>query len=116
MNFLNSPMSLMNFKIMQQPWLLNSKLSKMKQMESVFFILNNIVFGRQLTTKIIRDEICNFLLKMKIYKHIREGDLDYHLIRRERYWDTNLELRAFSDLIRLSIYIYTSLDQDALEL
>ena len=84
----------------------------------LFHILNNIVFGGQLTAKGIRNEICDFIFKKKeIYRHICEGDLDNHLIRmkREWYWGTNLELLAFSDLMRLNINIYTSLDQDSPE-
>ena len=84
----------------------------------LFHTLNNIVFGGQLTAKSIRDEICDFIFKKKeIYRHICEGDLDNHLIwmRREGYWGTNLELLAFSDLMRLNINIFTSLDQDSPE-
>ena len=33
-------------------------------------------------------------------------------MRREGYWSTNIELLAFSDLMRLDINIYTSLNQD----
>ena len=36
-------------------------------------------------------------------------------MRREGYWDTNLEKLAFSDLMKLNINIYTSLDQDSPE-
>ena len=36
-------------------------------------------------------------------------------MRREGYWGTNLELLAFSDLMRLNINIYTSLNQDSPE-
>ena len=36
-------------------------------------------------------------------------------MRREGYWGTNLELLAFSDLMRLNINIYNSLDQDTPE-
>ena len=36
-------------------------------------------------------------------------------MRREGYWGTNLELLAFSDIMRLNINIYTSLDQDSPE-
>ena len=44
-----------------------------------------------------KNEICDFLLKKEIYKHIREGDLDNHLIRMriEGYLGTNLELLDF---------------------
>ena len=73
----------------------------------LFYTLNNIDFGGQLKTKSIRDEICDFLHKKEIYKHIWEGDLDSLLIgmRREGYWDTHLEMLAFSDLLRLNINI-----------
>ena len=37
-------------------------------------------------------------------------------MKREWYWDTNLELLAFSDLIKLNTNIYASLNQDASEL
>ena len=33
-------------------------------------------------------------------------------MRKDGYWGTNLELLAFSDLMRLNINIYTSLDQE----
>ena len=33
-------------------------------------------------------------------------------MRKDGYWGTNLELLAFSDLMKLNIYIYTSLDQE----
>ena len=36
-------------------------------------------------------------------------------MRANGYWGTNLELLAFSDLMRLNINIKTSLDQDAPE-
>ena len=81
----------------------------------LFHTLNNIVFGSNLTAKNIREEICDFLIKKKeIYRHIWEGDIDRHVanMRREGYWGTNLELLAFSDLMRLNINIYTSLDQE----
>ena len=81
----------------------------------LFHTLNNIVFGSNLTAKNIREEICDFLIKKKeIYRHIWEGDIDSHVanMRREGYWGTNLELLAFSDLMRLNINIYTSLDQE----
>ena len=81
----------------------------------LFHTLNNIVFGSNLTAKNIREEICDFLIKKKeIYRHIWEGDIDSHVanMRREGYWGTNLELLAFSDLMRLNISIYTSLDQE----
>ena len=56
-------------------------------------------------------------LRRKKYWHICEEDSDNHLIwiRREGYWGSNLELLAFSDLMRLIINIYTSLDQDSPE-
>ena len=75
----------------------------------LFHTLNNIIFGRQLTAKSIRDEICDFIFKMKeIYRHICDGDLDNHItwMRSEGYWGTNLELLAFSDLMRLNINIH----------
>ena len=48
-------------------------------------------------------------LKRKKYRHICEGDLDNHVMfmRREGYWGTNLELLAFSDLMRLNINTIT---------
>ena len=33
-------------------------------------------------------------------------------MRKDGYWGTNLELLAFSDLMKLNINIYTSLDQE----
>ena len=84
----------------------------------LFHTLNNIVFGGRLTAKSIRDEIYDFIFKKKeVYRHICGGDLDNHLIwmRREGYWGTNLQLLVFSDLMRLNINIYTSLDQDSPE-
>ena len=81
----------------------------------LFHTLNNIVFGSNLTAKNIREEICDSPTKKKeIHRHIWEGDIDSHVanMRREGYWGTNLELLAFSDLMRLNINIYTSLDQE----
>ena len=45
---------------------------------------------------------------MQIYEHLWEGNLDNHItnMRKDGYWETNLELFAFSDLMRLKINIY----------
>ena len=36
-------------------------------------------------------------------------------MKRNRFWGTNLEIMAFSDMMRLNICIYTSLDRNAPE-
>ena len=75
----------------------------------LFHTLNNIVFGGQFTAEYIREEICDFIIKKRqIYEHLWEGNLDNHItnMRKDGYWGTNLELLAFSDLMRLNINIY----------
>ena len=80
----------------------------------LFHTLNIIVFGGQLTVEYIREEICDFIIKKRQkYEHLLEGNLDNHItnMRKDVYWGINLELLAFSDLMKLNINIYTSLDQ-----
>ena len=75
----------------------------------LFHTLNNFVFGGQFTAKYIREEICDFIIKKRqMYEHLWEGNLDNHItnMRKNGYWGTNLELLAFSDLMRLNINIY----------
>ena len=81
----------------------------------LFDALNNIVFDGKFTPEYIREEICDFIIKKRqIYEHLWEGNLNNHKInmRKDEYWETNLELLAFSDLMRLNINIYTSLNQE----
>ena len=44
---------------------------------------------------------------MQIYEHLWEDNLDNHItnMRKDGYWGNNLELLAFSDLMRLNINI-----------
>ena len=49
-----------------------------------------------------------------LYKNLLEGDFDTDIrnIKRNGFWGTNLEIMAFSDMMRLNISIYTSLNQN----
>ena len=75
----------------------------------LFHTSNNIVFGGNFTAEYIREVIYDFIIKKRqIYEHLWEGNLDNHItnMRKDGYWGTNLELLAFSDLMRLNINIY----------
>ena len=49
----------------------------------------------------------------KFNEDLWESDFDIHIhnIRRNEFWGTNLEIISFSDLIRININMFTSLDQ-----
>ena len=55
--------------------------------------------------------------KRQLYQDLLEVDIDTHIkiIRRNISWETNLEIMAFTDLMKININILTSLDQITLE-
>ena len=60
-------------------------------------------------------EIWKYIEKKKeAYQSFYEGNIENLLLnmRRDGYWGTNFELLDFSDLMRININIYTSLNQD----
>ena len=88
----------------------------MNQMVTDYSILLAIWFLRgKSSASDMRSEIWNYLEKKKeVYQAFCEGDIKKHLLKmwKDGYWGTNIELLAFSDLIRININIYTSLNQD----
>ena len=80
--------------------------------------MNNLVFEGKYSAEEIRNEICAFLISKKhLYENLWEGDFDTHIrnMKWNGFWKNSLEIIIFSDMMRLNISIYTSLDQNFLE-
>ena len=84
----------------------------------LFHTLNNLAFGGQYSAEEIRNNIWTFLISKKnLYENLWEGHFDTHIrnLKINGFWGINLEIMIFSDMIRLNICLYTSLDQNFTE-
>ena len=81
----------------------------------LFHKLSNSVFGWQYSAEVIRNEIYAFLIRKKhLHENLWEGDFDTHIsnMKRNGFWGTNLDIMIFSDMVRLCVGVYISLDQN----
>ena len=85
----------------------------------IFHTLNNLVFGRLLSPEYLRNELWYFMTrKRRIYENFWEENFDTHIkiyMWRNRFLGTNLEIMAFSDLMRINVHIFISLDKITFE-